>query len=144
MNTDKIKLHLVMLTGGLIFGAGLSISNMAKPEVVIDFLNFRDFGLVFVMFGAAIVTGIGFHLLPKIRGNSLMTGEKLGKRIKSLDQKVVIGGIIFGAGWGISGICPGAAYASIGIGNLPILWALLGMFIGAYLHTFLRKVLEKR
>lgn len=141
MSTEKIKLHLVMLTGGLIFGAGLSISNMAQPEVVIDFLNFRDFGLIFVMFGAAIVTGIGFQVLPKIREKSLMTDEKLGKRIKSLDQRVVIGGIIFGVGWGISGICPGAAYASLGIGNLPILWALLGMFIGAYLHIFLRKVL---
>lgn len=141
MNRDKIKLHLVMLAGGLIFGAGLSVSNMAKPEVVLDFLNFRDFGLVFVMFGAAIITGIGFQGLPKIKENSLMTGEKLGKRIKSLDRKVVIGGIIFGIGWGISGICPGAAYASLGIGNLPVIWAIIGMFVGAYLQTFLRKVM---
>ncbi|MFB6115659.1 MAG: DUF6691 family protein [Candidatus Nanohalobium sp.] len=143
MNRDKIKLHLVMLTGGLIFGVGLSVSNMAKPEVVLNFLNFRDFGLVFVMFGAAIVTGIGFQILPKIRERSLMTGDKLGKRIKSLDRKVVIGGIIFGIGWGISGICPGAAYASLGIGNLKILWAIGGMFIGAYLQIHLRKVLNK-
>lgn len=141
MNREEIKLHLVMLAGGLIFGAGLSISNMAKPEVVLDFLNFRDLGLIFVMFGAATVTGIGFRVLPKIRENSLMTGEKLGKRIKSLDRKVILGGVIFGIGWGISGICPGAAYASLGIGNLPVVWALLGMLIGAYLQTFIRKVI---
>lgn len=141
MDIDKLKLHLVMLTGGLVFGIGLSVSNMAQPEVVIDFLNFRDFGLLFVMFGAATVTGIGFHLIPRIMDDSLITGDKLGKRIKSLDRKVVIGGIIFGIGWGISGICPGAAYASLGIGNLPILWALLGMFLGAYGHVFLRNAL---
>ncbi len=142
MDRKRLKIHAVMLIGGIIFGAGLSVSNMAKPEVVIDFLNFRDFGLLFVMFGAAIVTGIGFHVLPHIREKSLITGDKLGKRIKTLDKKVVLGGIIFGAGWGISGICPGAAYASIGIGNIPILWALLGMFIGAYIQTFLRKVIK--
>lgn len=39
-----------------------------------------------------------------------------------------------GVGWGLSGICPGAAYASVGIGNLPILWAVAGMFLGAYLQ----------
>jgi uncharacterized membrane protein YedE/YeeE len=42
--------------------------------------------------------------------------------------------VIFGAGWGLSGICPGAAYASLGIGNVPILWAVGGMFVGAYLQ----------
>ncbi|MEF8822151.1 MAG: DUF6691 family protein, partial [Halovenus sp.] len=39
---------------------------------------------------------------------------------------------IFGVGWGLSGICPGAAYASLGVGNWPILYALGGMFLGAY------------
>ena len=41
---------------------------------------------------------------------------------------------IFGVGWGLSGICPGAAYASLGIGNVTILWAVVGMFAGAYLQ----------
>ncbi|MFQ3308481.1 MAG: putative membrane protein YedE/YeeE [Candidatus Nanohaloarchaea archaeon] len=141
MNIDKLKLHLIMLVGGVVFGIGLSVSNMAQPEVVIDFLNFRDFGLLFVMFGAAAVTGIGFHVIPRIMKDSLITGDELGKRIKSLDRKVVIGGVIFGVGWGISGICPGAAYASLGIGNIPVLWALLGMFLGAYGHVFLRNSL---
>lgn len=139
---EKFKLHLSMVAGGLLFGAGLSISNMAQPEVVIEFLNLRDLGLLFVMFGAAAVTGIGFHLLPHIMNKSLLTGEKLGKRMKEMDRKVVLGGAIFGVGWGIAGICPGAGYASLGIGNLPVLWSILGMFIGAYSQTYLRKLME--
>lgn len=139
MDRENIEFHFIVLFGGLLFGAGLSVSNMAQPEVVLSFLQFEDFGLLFVMFGAAVVTGIGFHLLPGTVHNSVLTHEKLGKRLKSFDKRVLFGGAIFGVGWGISGICPGAAYASIGIGNLTILWAILGMFIGAYLQTFLRK-----
>lgn len=141
MEREKLMFHAVMLVGGLLFGAGLSVSGMAEPEVVLDFLEFNDFGLVFVMFGAAIVTGIGFYILPRSLQKSILTDEKLGRRLKPFDRKVLIGGAIFGVGWGLSGICPGAAYASIGIGNLKILWAVLGMFIGAYLQTYLRPLL---
>lgn len=124
----------VIFIGGLVFGFGLAISHMARPEVVLDFLQFTDFGLVFVMFGAAIVSGAGFFVLPQLRGTAPLTGTPYGRRLKSLDKEVVIGGVIFGVGWGISGICPGAAYASLGIGNIPILWGIAGMFIGAFLQ----------
>lgn len=124
----------IIFVGGLIFGFGLAISHMARPEVVLDFLQFRDFGLVFVMFGAAIVSGIAFFGLPRLRGAAPLTGDSYGRRLKSLDREVVIGGVIFGVGWGISGICPGAAYASLGIGNIPILWGIAGMFIGAFMQ----------
>ena len=142
MKREKLGFHTVVLIGGLLFGAGLSISNMAQPEVVISFLQFDDFGLLFVMFGAAIVTGISFHIFPRTLKKSLLTKEELGTRTKSFDKRVLIGGGIFGVGWGLSGICPGAAYASIGIGNFPILWAILGMFIGAYLHAYLRRYIR--
>lgn len=49
-----------------------------------------------------------------------------------MDRNMVAGGSIFGVGWGLSGICPGAAYNSVGIGNYPVLVAIAGMFVGAY------------
>ncbi|AHG01775.1 hypothetical protein HALLA_00355 (plasmid) [Halostagnicola larsenii XH-48] len=124
----------LILLGGLIFGFGLAYSHMARPEVVLDFLQFDDFGLLFVMFGAAIVTGIGFAVMPRILDSAPLTGDVYERRLKSFDRNVLIGGGIFGVGWGVSGICPGAAYASLGIGNVTILWALVGMFAGAYLQ----------
>ncbi|UHQ99076.1 YeeE/YedE family protein (plasmid) [Natrinema zhouii] len=124
----------LILVGGLIFGFGLAYSHMARPEVVLDFLQFDDLGLPFVMFGAAIVSGIAFAVMPRIRDGAPLTGDRYERRLKPFDRNVLIGGGIFGVGWGLSGICPGAAYASLGIGNVTILWALVGMFAGAYLQ----------
>ncbi|MBZ6496836.1 YeeE/YedE family protein [Natrinema longum] len=124
----------LVLVGGLIFGFGLGFSQMARPEVVLNFLQFQDFGLLFVMFGAAIVSGIAFAVMPRLRDSAPLTGDRYERRLKPFDRNVLIGGAIFGIGWGLSGICPGAAYASLGVGNVTILWALAGMFVGAYLQ----------
>jgi len=126
--------------GGTIFGFGLAISGMARPEVVLDFLQFEDLGLLFVMFGAALVSGVAFWIVPRLADRAPLTGDAYGRRLKSFDRNVVIGGVIFGVGWGLSGICPGAAYASVGIGNYPVLWAVTGMFVGAYLQGYWRSV----
>ncbi|MFB6092991.1 MAG: YeeE/YedE family protein [Haloquadratum sp.] len=128
----------LVLIGGLIFGFGLAYSHMARPEVVLNFLQFEDFGLLFVMFGGAAVTGIAFFVAPRLLNRAPLTGNTYGRRLKSFDRNVVVGGMLFGVGWGLSGICPGAAYASLGIGNVPILWALAGMFLGSYLQGYLR------
>ncbi len=124
----------LILVGGLIFGFGLGFSQMARPEVVLNFLQFEDFGLLFVMFGAAIVSGVAFAVMPRLRDSAPLTGDRYERRLKPFDRNVLIGGAIFGVGWGLSGICPGAAYASLGVGNVSILWALAGMFAGAYLQ----------
>ena len=122
----------LVLAGGLVFGFGLGFSHMARPEVVLAFLTFDDLGLLFVMFGGSIVAGIAFWTLPKLRESAPLTGRPYGRRLKSFDRNVLVGGSIFGVGWGLSGICPGAAYASLGVGNWPILYAIGGMFLGAY------------
>lgn len=120
------------------FGFGLGFSHMARPEVVLNFLQFEDFGLLFVMFGAAIVSGIAFAVMPRIRDSAPLSGNRYERRLKSFDRNVLVGGAIFGVGWGLSGICPGAAYASLGTGNVTILWALAGMFLGAYAQGYWR------
>ena len=124
----------LIVVGGLIFGFGLGFSHMARPEVVIDFLTFEDFGLLFVMFGGSIVAGLAFWTLSSTGGSAPLTGRPYTRRLKSFDKNVLLGGSVFGVGWGLSGICPGAAYASLGVGNWPILYALAGMFVGAYLQ----------
>lgn len=122
----------VIFAGGLVFGFGLAVSNLARPEVVLDFLQLEDFGLLFVMGGAAITTGAVFAGAARFGNRAPLTNTVYRRRLKRFDRNVVLGGALFGVGWGLSGICPGAAYASIGLGNWPILWALVGMFTGAY------------
>ncbi len=137
--SDRHPLFMpVIFAGGLIFGFGLGFSHMARPEVVLNFLQFEDFGLLFVMGGAAVVTGITFIVIPRLFDRAPLTGDAYGRRLKSFDRNVLIGGAVFGVGWGLSGICPGAAYASLGVGNVTILWALAGMFVGAYLQGVVR------
>jgi len=130
----------LVLAGGLLFGFGLGISHMARPEVVLDFLQLEDFGLLFVMGGAAGVVGTTTVLAVRFLDDAPLTGRPYGRRLRDLDADVAIGGGIFGVGWGLSGICPGAGYASLGIGNLPILWGIVGMFAGAYVQGYLRSM----
>jgi len=136
--SHPLFMPLVFL-GGAVFGIGLAMSRMARPEIVLEFLQFRDFGLIFVMGGASVVVGLAFWGLTLSGRSAPLTGERFGRRLKSMDRDVVVGGGVFGIGWGLSGICPGAAYASLGIGNVVILYGVLGMFIGAYLQGYLRE-----
>ena len=128
----------VVFLGGLIFGGGLAVSHMVRPEVVLAFLTLRDLGLLFVMGGASAVVGVVVYGATHFLDRAPLTGTRYGRRLRDLDRNVVVGGVVFGAGWGISGICPGAGYASLGVGNYPILWGIAGMFLGAYAQGYWR------
>jgi uncharacterized membrane protein YedE/YeeE len=127
------------LVGGVVFGVGLAASRMARPEVVLDFLQFEDFGLLLVMAAGTAVAGTVFWVASRSGRRAPLTGREYALRVRDLDREVVAGGVVFGVGWGVSGVCPGAAYASVGIGNLPILFAIAGMFLGAYLQGYYRE-----
>ncbi|MBX0323041.1 YeeE/YedE family protein [Halomicroarcula sp. F13] len=127
-----------ILVGGVVFGFGLGLSQMYRPEVVLRFLQLTDLGLLLVMGGASVVAGVAFAVMSKTGGSAPLTGTQFGKRVKSMDRNVLLGGGIFGVGWGLSGICPGAAYASLGVGNVTILYAVAGMFVGAYVQGYVR------
>jgi len=131
-----------ILLGGVVFGFGLGLSQMYRPEVVLRFFRLTDMGLLLVMGGASVVAGTAFAVLSRTGRAAPLTGTQFGKRVKSMDRNVVLGGGIFGVGWGISGICPGAAYASLGVGNVTILYALVGMFVGAYLQGYVRSTAD--
>jgi hypothetical protein len=134
----------LVFAGGLVFGLGLAVSRMTHPEVVLDFLQFQDLGLLFVMGGGSLVVGGVIAVMRRTDRRAPLTGDVYGRRVKSMDRNVIVGGSIFGVGWGLSGICPGAAYASVGIGNYPILIAVAGMFVGAYAQGYWRRVRSER
>lgn len=132
----KLLEILLMVLGGALFGFGLSYSGMVFPEVVLKFLNFQDFGLMLVMGGAVMVTLLFYQIAPRFLKHPLLA-KQFDTRIITVDKKLLIGSAIFGIGWGICGVCPGPAIAGLGIGNFDLLWALLGMFGGAYLQGYL-------
>ncbi len=130
------KQNLVVLFGGTLFGFGLAHSGMTKQEIVLSFLQLKDLGLMFVMGGAALVTFFAINLVPRFLKKPPF-GDQFKPRKASMSRNVIIGAIIFGIGWGISGQCPGSAVASLGTGNLPILVGLAAIFIGAYIRGLL-------
>ena len=132
------KQNLVVLFGGILFGFGLAYSGMAKQEIVLSFLQLKDLGLMFVMGGAALVTFFAINLVPRFLKKPPI-GDQFRPRKAAMSRKVIVGAIIFGVGWGMSGQCPGSAVASLGTGNFPILIGLGAMFIGAYIRGLLDK-----
>ncbi len=121
------------LVAGALFGFGLSWATMIRPEVVLSFLTFDDLGLLFVLGAATGLNLLVFQLLPRLRQRSLL-GELFETRPFKADRRSLIGGALFGIGWGICGVCPGPALAGLGAGNTDLLIALAGIFVGALLH----------
>jgi uncharacterized membrane protein YedE/YeeE len=130
------KTNLIVLFGGILFGFGLAYSGMTQQEIVISFLQLKDLGLIFVLGGAALVTAVAINVIAKFLKKPPF-GEQYKPRTRILSWTTIVGAIIFGVGWGISGQCPGSAMASLGTGNYPILIGIAAMFIGAYLRGLL-------
>ena len=123
--------NVVLFVGGLIFGFGLAWGGMAKPEVVLDFLQLEDYGLVLLMGAATATTFVAINVVPRFVEKPVLGGE-FKPRTRAFNRNTILGAIIFGVGWGISGQCPGSALSSLGIGNLPVLIGMTSMFAGAY------------
>ena len=124
---------LVALSSGVLFGFGLSYSAMIKPEVILAFLRFEDFGLLLVLGGAVAVTAIAYRVLPRLMSKPVF-GIAFGKHPSEMTKRTLGGAALFGVGWGLSGVCPGPAIAGLGAGNWPLLISIAGMLAGAYVQ----------
>jgi len=122
-----------VLASGALFGFGLALSTMVRPEVILDFLLWRDMGLLLVLGGAVAVTFVAYHLGPRVMAKPL-AGAAFQKHPSKLDARTLGGAALFGIGWGISGVCPGPAIAGLGTGNWPLALALAGLLAGAYVQ----------
>lgn len=123
---------LVVLAGAL-FGFGLALSGMTRPEVVLSFLQFRDWGLMLVMGGALMVALAAYQGFPRARPAPLLGGG-FEAHTARLHRDTFVGSALFGVGWGMSGVCPGPAIAGLGTGNVELLWVIGGALAGAWLQ----------
>ena len=123
----------LILASGALFGFGLALSSMVKPEVVLDFLRLRDMGLLLVLGGAVAITFIAYHLGPRLLAKPL-AGEAFQRHPSEMAARTIGGAALFGVGWGLSGVCPGPAIANLGTGDWPVAIALAGMVAGAYVQ----------
>jgi uncharacterized membrane protein YedE/YeeE len=126
----NIKQALATLGAGALFGFGLSLSGMVRPEVVLSFLRFEDWGLTLVMGGAVAVVLIAYQGAPRLLQRPLLGGG-FEQQKRPWNRDTAVGAALFGVGWGLCGVCPGPAIAGLGTGNLDLLWALGGIALGA-------------
>jgi uncharacterized protein len=140
------------LVTGTLFGLGLSVSQMIDPAKVVNFLDITgtwDPSLAFVMIGALVVNIVFFRFsskrkMPVLSGHVFHLPAK-----KDLDKRLIGGAVLFGAGWGIAGYCPGPLLASLSFvdthtKDLSIVYMLLAYVIGTVATKVVLSSIDKR
>jgi len=126
----NIARSMATLLAGVLFGFGLSYATMIRPEVVLSFLRFQDFGLMLVMGGAVLVVLVAYKLAPRLMKRPVLD-DHFHEHPSVWNRDTALGAALFGVGWGLCGVCPGPAIAGLGTGNWNLLWALGGIALGA-------------
>ncbi|MDF7797266.1 YeeE/YedE family protein [Pseudomonas sp. SZ57] len=134
-------LKVTAFFAGLIFGFGLLLAGMANPAKVLAFLDVSgtwDPSLALVMAGAISVAVVPLNWARRNRQSLL--GARMQLPVKTqLDARLIVGSLVFGIGWGIAGICPGPAVATLLTGHWKILIFLSALLAGMYLFSALEK-----
>ena len=128
--------YLSTFAGGLLFGLGLWISGMSNPAKVLNFLDVSgtwDPSLLLVLGGASGVTMIAFRFVTR-RQRALFGGALHLPTAKDIDTPLVLGAVLFGAGWGIGGYCPGPALTALSTLGRDAIVFVAAMVGGALLH----------
>ncbi|HEX5484540.1 YeeE/YedE family protein [Limnobacter sp.] len=131
---------------GLIFGVGLILSGMTNPAKVIGFLDLFgqwDPSLAFVM-GGAILVGLFAFAIAKKRTTNFLGGAMQLPKSTQIDKRLVIGSLVFGAGWGLAGFCPGPALVSLASGYEKAALFVVAMLLGMLLFERLEKIAKRK
>ena len=127
---------LIAVLSGLLFGIGLLASGMTDPTKVkgfLDLFGLWDPSLALVMGGAIAVGLIGFTLASK--RTTSWSGESIDlPKSRVVDWRLVLGGILFGVGWGIAGYCPGPGIVAASAGSLAGGVFVAAMLAGMTIH----------
>jgi uncharacterized membrane protein YedE/YeeE len=124
------------LITGMIVGAGLALSDMINPARVLAFLDLAgrwDPTLALVMISALIPSAAGYVAVRSMR-RPIMAKEFCIPQNRALDRNLIGGAALFGAGWGLVGICPGPAIAALGFGLWQSWMFAAAMAVGMALH----------
>jgi len=132
-----MKLFTAFISG-LIFGIGLIVSGMSDPSRVIGFLDLAGSwnpSLAFVMGGAIPVTFVAFRWLES-RGKTVLNEELHLPGKSHINTELILGSLLFGAGWAISGFCPGPAIVAVGAGYTKAIVFTIAMLVGMMIHDY--------
>lgn len=127
---------------GLLFGWGLLISGMTDPAKVIGFLDLAgswDPSLALVM-GGAIAVGFFAFGAAKKRTSSFLGGALHLPTSRDLDKRLLLGALLFGAGWGLAGFCPGPGIVSMAAGQPKAVVFVVAMLAGMLVFEWIDRL----
>ena len=131
-----MKTLIYGLVTGLCFGFLLQKARVLRYDKQVGALRFMDMTIIKFMLSSVLVGMVGVYLL-----------QDLGWAKLSLKPTIlggnILGGLIFGLGWGLLGYCPGTSAGALGEGRWDALWGILGMLVGAGLYAELYPSLKK-
>ncbi|MDP2248352.1 MAG: hypothetical protein Q8J65_09500 [Nitrosomonadales bacterium] len=132
---------LTSLVAGMLFGLGLLLSGMANPQKILDFLDITgqwDPSLLMVMLGALAVSFWAFRY-ASCRNKTWLGSTFTLPDTKQVDRRLILGSLVFGAGWGIAGYCPGPALTSLFTGIMAPLIFVVAMITGMVIYELLER-----
>jgi uncharacterized membrane protein YedE/YeeE len=128
--------NLLALSAGLLFGLGLIAGGMTDPAKVKGFLDLAgawDPSLALVM-GGGIAIGVLAFARARSQGTA-WSGDPIDLPSSTrIDGRLLVGGVLFGAGWGIGGFCPGPAIVALASGVMPAVVFVIAMLVGMVIH----------
>ncbi|MCU0688063.1 MAG: YeeE/YedE family protein [Polyangiaceae bacterium] len=131
-----MRANLSAALGGLLFGLGLGVAGMTRPEKVLGFLDVAgawDASLAFVMIGGIAVHATLYRLIRR-RPSPLFDVRFHVPDRRDLDRPLLVGAALFGAGWGLAGYCPGPGLVSAAAGRPEALLFVAAMTFGMLLQ----------
>jgi uncharacterized membrane protein YedE/YeeE len=131
-----MKLLIYGLVTGILFGFLLQKAQVIRYDKQVGALRLLDMTIVKFMLSNILVGMVGIYLLKDL---GLV---KLSVKATILGGNI-IGGLVFGAGWGLLGYCPATQAGALGEGRWDALWGILGMLAGAAIFAEVYPVLKK-
>ncbi|TRZ43488.1 DUF6691 family protein [Robertkochia solimangrovi] len=133
-----MKRFLVYIITGMVFGITMFKSEAASWFRIYEMFQFKSFHMYGII-GTAVIAGIIMVQIIKRKGVRSFKGEKITFNPKQMSiARYLLGGILFGLGWAITGACPGPMFTLLGAGFLPVIVVILGAIAGTYFYGLLR------
>jgi len=116
---------------GIVFGLALTKGEAISWYRIQEMFRFESFHMFGIFMTAVLVGAISIFLLEKF-GVKTLEGEAIEKPKKDFHRGIIIGSLIFGFGWALTGACPGPLYAQIGSGSIVTIVTLLSALLGTW------------
>ena len=135
------------VAAGLLFGAGLTVSQMVNPAKVIGFLDIAgnwDPSLAFVLAGAVGTAALGFLVVRLRLAAPLFAAAFDPPSASGIDRNLVFGAVLFGIGCGLVGLCPGPALAALAIAPAKVALFVAALLVGMAAFAVSRSLIRRK